>query len=74
MEGTLAQCPKLQRCPFFNNQMANMPSLAEIMKTRYCVNDHESCARFMLASAGQAVPGDLFPNDGSRAKSLLGQG
>ena len=32
----MADCEKLKKCPFFSDQMANMPSVADLMKRTYC--------------------------------------
>ncbi|HVN20548.1 MAG TPA: hypothetical protein VMU05_17310 [Dongiaceae bacterium] len=69
----MAECEKLKKCPFFTDKMANMPSVAEVMKRNYCLGDKNLCARYQLASAGLSVPADLFPNDIDRARALLGR-
>ena len=65
-------CPNLPRCPFFNGRMEGMPSMASMMKKRYCEGDHTACARFracaVLGSPG--VPMDLFPNQVERLPAL----
>ncbi len=69
----MADCQCLSGCPFFNDQMANMPSLANSMKRRYCQGDASQCARHMVFSAlgREAVPRDLFPNQTDRAQEIL---
>ncbi len=67
----MADCERLNVCPFFAGSMQNMPRVAEMMKKRYCLEDKTACARYMLASAGIAVPKDLFPHDLDRARMLL---
>ena len=66
-------CEKLPTCIFFNDQMENMPGVANLLKTQYCRGDFADCARHRVASAlgGTAVPRDLFPNDSARANRLL---
>lgn len=67
-------CQCLPACPFFNDQMAEMPSMAHIIKNRYCRDDNSQCARFMVFSAlgREAVPIDLYPSQVERAKEILG--
>jgi hypothetical protein len=65
-------CPKLSGCPFFHDKMANMPSAADVLKGKYCLNDYQQCARHQVSGAGVTVPGDLFPNHGHRVKALTG--
>jgi hypothetical protein len=69
----MADCECLAKCPFFNDKMANMPSMAEMMKNRYCRDDFTSCARYRVFKAlgREAVPSDLFPNQPENAEQLL---
>lgn len=67
----MADCEKLHKCPFFGDRMANMPTVAELMKQTYCRGDSSQCARFKVATAGLEVPLDLYPNDLERAMRLL---
>jgi hypothetical protein len=66
-------CEKLSTCIFFNDQMANMPSVAELLKTQFCRGTFDQCARFKVAAklGGANVPRDLFPNHTARATALL---
>lgn len=67
----MADCEKLQTCPFFADQMAQMPSVASLMKTTFCHGDKTRCARYQVLTAGVPVPVDLLPNDVGRAQQLL---
>lgn len=67
----MADCERLKSCPFFSGQMANMPSVADLMKKSYCLGDKTQCARYRVVSAGMAVPPDLFPHDIDRARDIL---
>ena len=67
----MAECEKLKKCPFFTGHMSNMPGVADLMKSTYCLGDKRRCARYQLASAGVQVPIDLLPNDSARARELL---
>jgi hypothetical protein len=70
----MANCPSIEKCPFFNDRMVGMPAMAAMMKKRYCEDNHLKCARFMVRSAKgpEAVPPDLFPNQLDRAETLIG--
>ena len=69
----MADCECLETCPFFNDKMANMPSMAEMLKSRYCKGDWASCARHRVFTVlgTDGVPGDLFPNQEADANKLL---
>jgi len=67
----MAECEKLAKCPFFAGQISTMPSVAELMKKKYCLGDKTLCARYQVASAGMAVPLDLLPNDAQQARKIL---
>lgn len=68
-------CSRLERCPFFNDKMENMPAMAEIYKTRYCTGTSEECARNRVAGAlgPENVPSGMYPNDHASADSMLQQ-
>jgi hypothetical protein len=69
----VADCKRLLTCPFFNDQMADMPSMANIIKQRYCRGDSSQCARYMVAEVlgREGVPADLYPSQVDRAKAIL---
>jgi len=67
----MAECEKLERCPFFSGHMSNMPGVADLMRSTYCLGDKTHCARYMVASGGLQVPSDLLPNDVARAREIL---
>ncbi|WP_319475677.1 hypothetical protein [Marispirochaeta aestuarii] len=69
----MAECECLPRCPFFNDKMQNMPSLASMMKKRYCLGDSSECARHIvfLALGSEKVPSDLFPSQVDRARQIV---
>jgi hypothetical protein len=66
-------CEKLPTCIFFNDQMAEMPGVAELLKTQFCQGVFEECARFRVAKqlGAAAVPRDLYPNQTARADAML---
>ncbi|MCD4813329.1 hypothetical protein K8S19_06510 [bacterium] len=69
----MAACPKLGACPFFKDQMENMPNIAGILKEKYCHGDYAACARYRVSEAKgkESVPHNLFPTDISEAEVLL---
>jgi hypothetical protein len=68
------ECEKLPTCIFFNDQMADMPAVAELLKSQYCRGAFEECARYQVAMrlGAARVPKDLYPQNRERAKALLG--
>ena len=69
----MKQCECLRGCPFFNDKMDNMPSMAEMYKQKYCLGSPDNCARYVVFKklGKSAVPLDLFPNQLDQAKKLL---
>jgi hypothetical protein len=68
------ECEKLDKCPFFNDRLGNMPAVSGLLKQTYCLGDKTQCARYAVSAAGIPVPLDLFPNDSTRARRLLNNG
>ncbi len=69
----MAECECLAKCPFFNDQMAEMPVLAAQLKQRFCLGDWTSCARYVVFKAlgpGRA-PADLYPVQIERAREIV---
>jgi hypothetical protein len=69
----MADCPYILPCPFFNDRMANMPSMAAMIKSSYCKGDYTECARYLVRDklGKGTVPEDLFPNAKDRAAKLV---
>lgn len=67
----MQRCQNLDRCPFFNETLPNMPTMAESLKRKYCLDDFDTCARLQVSKAGRPVPPDLFPNHGHRVAMIL---
>lgn len=69
----MAECECIAKCPFFHDKMAEMPSMAAMLKKRYCLDKHTTCARWMVRAAigAPGVPPDLFPNQHDRAEKLI---
>jgi hypothetical protein len=69
----MGKCERLEKCPFFNDKLANMPKTAELIKKNNCLSDPQKCARYIVFKAGLNVPQDLFPYDLERAEKILGK-
>jgi len=72
----MSDCELLGTCPFFNDQMADMPSMANIIKQRYCRGSNAQCARHMVfRTLGRpSVPSDLYPSQTERADEIIAVG
>jgi hypothetical protein len=70
----MADCELINTCPFFNDQMADMPSMSTIIKDRYCMGSNTLCARHMIfrVLGRESVPKDLYPSQVERADEILG--
>ncbi|MBN2353029.1 MAG: hypothetical protein JXD23_10710 [Spirochaetales bacterium] len=71
----MADCVCLAGCLFFNDKMADMPTMANMYKRNYCRGDSSQCARYMVfrALGRESVPVDLFSNMADRARAIIGQ-
>ena len=69
----MPDCVLLETCPFFKGSLQDMPGHAELFRELYCRGGHDICARHMVfKSLGrESVPKDLFPNEVSRANTLI---
>ena len=70
----MPDCASLDKCTFFNDQMKDMPSMADMYKREFCRDDFRRCARFRVKRAlgKEAVPPDLYPNMDRKADELIG--
>lgn len=66
----MQMCPMIVPCPFFNDNLPSVPSIAGALKRMYCEDDYVTCARFRVNAAGRPVPPDLFPNQDYRVGAL----
>lgn len=71
----MADCELKAGCIFFNDRMADMPAMANLMKQTYCTGDANRCARHMVATAcgKSAVPADLYPDQSMEAEAIIRQ-
>ncbi|MBN2655599.1 MAG: hypothetical protein JXR86_00960 [Spirochaetales bacterium] len=71
----MGDCEFINKCPFFNGQLANMPDQVEELKEKYCRKNNLNCARYMVANslgADKMLP-DLFPHEKERAYMHIAQ-
>ena len=69
----MSNCEYLDGCPFFNDQLDDMPSMANLFKTRYCHDNWKSCARYLMRTklgAAHVLP-NLWPNQENKARELI---
>jgi hypothetical protein len=67
-------CPRLERCIFFNDKMAQMPATAAMIKLSLCQGgNHGECARFVVAVAvgAENVPPTLYPSDTNKIDTTV---
>lgn len=66
-------CEVFDSCELFTQGVANLPSTSKSFKTRYCQQDPDSCARYLVQKklGRDLVPKDLFPNERGRALKLI---
>ena len=69
----MAACSELSNCRYFNEVLVSMPTVAEMMKDRYCYGDKHQCARVQVARevGGHHVPPDLAPNEDERGRGII---
>ncbi len=72
----MADCECLASCIFFNDQMADMPTMSDIIKQRYCRGSNSQCARHMIfRTLGRpSIPADLYPSQIERAEEIVAAG
>jgi hypothetical protein len=60
----MKKCELIEKCIFFNDQMANMTATVLVYKKLFCQQDSSKCARYTVFKAigRENVPSDLFPN------------
>ena len=67
----MADCEKINKCPFFQDRMSNMPGTAALYKKRFCQGNNSDCARYRVVQAGLPMPDDLFPNMLDKALDII---
>lgn len=70
----MGKCKRINQCPFFKDQMAHKPTVAEFYKRKYCTGgEFNACARYivLMQLGGEYVPADLYPNQTDRLEDIL---
>ena len=69
----MEECEFITKCAFFSDRMKTLPTVAKMMKKRYCEGDKDECARYQLASTigKNQVPSDLFPHQTDIANDII---
>lgn len=70
----MAACECLAGCAFFNDRMKEKPATAEIFKKNYRLGGNNAeCAHHQVkvVLGKELVPGDLFPTQNDRARSII---
>ena len=79
-------CEKKDNCVFFAGTLKGMPSISNRLKKQYCMDDKDSCARYMVHKKlmnGFAPKDDsamsfidmemktMFPNETPKAEKII---
>ena len=66
-------CELMNCCPFFVDNMKDMPIGAEYIKKKFCFDSYASCNRYLLYKefGGENIPHDLNPGDYEAMKKVL---
>ena len=72
----MADCEFLEKCVFFNDKMASMPSTSDLFKLRYCKGNNSDCGRYLvrMALGTERVPQDMYPNHTEKARDIIAKG
>ena len=70
-----AKCSKYKACPFFNGLLKNQPDRIDYVKSSYCFDDYEHCARYVVSEklGTEKVPENLLPQDVFDATKIISQ-
>ena len=66
-------CEIVADCQFFNDKMKDMPKSAEYIKSKLCLGDFESCARYKIYKdyGDGSVPVGMFPYDSEDVNKVI---
>ena len=69
----MANCPNINHCPFFRDQIAAMPSVSGYLKKQFCQGNFTTYARYIVMETLDAefVPAVMFPNEKKRAHTII---
>jgi hypothetical protein len=72
--GFMANCPLIEDCVFFNDEMLDKPNLvSKSFKQRFCQSSNANCARWRVYGAlgSEFIPRDLYPNQEDKVNDIL---
>ncbi len=71
----MAQCEKLEKCPFYQGYMDMEVGLGAMYKKKYCESDKMSCARYQIVTAlgPEFVNNSIYPNMNALANKLIAE-
>ena len=66
-------CDKFETCKMFSEYLSQTSSLVSSFQQKFCRVNNTECARYILLEkvGSKEIPIDLFPNERSRALSIL---
>jgi hypothetical protein len=69
----MADCPSLEKCPFFNDKMAGKTGIINMYKRKYCKEDYKSCARWVISNTvgREHVTLSIYPNMINKANEII---
>ncbi len=69
----MAQCEKLEKCPFYQGKMSMESGLGAMYKRKYCEGNKLECARYRVATTlgPEFVTDKLYPNMDKIADKLI---
>ncbi len=71
----MAQCEKLQKCPFYQGKMSMESGLGAMYKRKYCEGNKLECARYKVATTlgPEFVTDHLYPNMNDLAEKIISE-
>ena len=65
-------CELIECCQFFKDNLKDLPTTAEYIRSKLCYGDYESCCRYRIfqESGDDNVPFDLYPDDVEAVKKV----
>jgi len=69
----MPQCELMASCAFLAERASFLPMAARAVMARYCMENHEHCARYMVYKVlgAERVPDQLYPGEIEDAWKLI---
>jgi hypothetical protein len=66
-------CELMACCQFFKDNMKGLPTAADFIKKKLCLDDYESCSRFKIYKkfGRENIPHYLDPDDTEQVKKAM---